>query len=58
MFPPVDKEKSFPQRELDVLQFWKDRDTYRKTLVAREGAKSFVFYEGPPTTRATASPGR
>ncbi|MBA3484358.1 MAG: isoleucine--tRNA ligase [Pirellulales bacterium] len=57
MFPPVEKDKSFPQRELDVLQFWKDRDTYRKTLAAREGAKPFVFYEGPPTANGMPHPG-
>ncbi len=57
MFPPVDKEKSFPQRELEVLQFWKDRDTYRKTLAAREGAPPFIFYEGPPTANGMPHPG-
>ena len=57
MFPPVDKNESFPQRELDVLRFWKDRDTYRKTLAAREGAPPFVFYEGPPTANGMPHPG-
>jgi len=56
MFPPVDK-KSFPDRELEVLELWRAQDTYRKTLVARAGAPSFVFYEGPPTANGMPHPG-
>src|SRR5687767_6743254 len=57
MFPPVDKDKSFPQREVEILQFWKEHDTYHKTLRAREGAPPFVFYEGPPTANGMPHPG-
>jgi isoleucyl-tRNA synthetase len=57
MFPPVDNDKTFPQRELEVLQFWKDRDVYHQTLAAREGAPPFVFYEGPPTANGMPHPG-
>ena len=56
MFPPVDK-KSFPERELDVLHFWKEHDTYHKSLAARAGAPPFVFYEGPPTANGMPHPG-
>ncbi|RIK82614.1 MAG: isoleucine--tRNA ligase [Planctomycetota bacterium] len=57
MFPPVDKDRSFPERELDVLRFWKERDTYHKSLAKREGAEPFVFYEGPPTANGLPHPG-
>jgi isoleucyl-tRNA synthetase len=57
MFPPVDNDKTFPQRELEVLQFWKDRDIYHQSLAAREGAPPFVFYEGPPTANGMPHPG-
>jgi isoleucyl-tRNA synthetase len=57
MFPAVDKDKSFPQRELDILQFWKDREIYAKSLKARRDGKPFVFYEGPPTANGMPHPG-
>jgi isoleucyl-tRNA synthetase len=56
MFPPVDK-KSFPLRELDVLAFWREHDTYHKSLAARADAPPFVFYEGPPTANGMPHPG-
>jgi len=57
MFPAVEKDKSFPQREVDVLQFWKERQIYHNTLAARAGAPPFVFYEGPPTANGMPHPG-
>ena len=39
MFPAVDKNKSFPQRELVVGAFWKEHGIYEKTLAARAGAR-------------------
>ncbi|WP_145060254.1 isoleucine--tRNA ligase [Adhaeretor mobilis] len=57
MFPPVDKEKSFPQREEAILDFWKENGIYEKTLAARAEAPPFVFYEGPPTANGMPHPG-
>ena len=63
MFPAVDKNKSFPQRELVVGAFWKEHGIYEKTLAAREGAPPVIRYvtiplitplDGPPL--APASP--
>ncbi len=42
-------------REERVLEFWKENKIFDKTLVATEGKKEFVFYEGPPT--ANGNPG-
>jgi len=39
----------------DVLQRWDKEDVFRKSLEIREGAPSFVFYEGPPS--ANGMPG-
>ncbi len=39
----------------DILQFWKENDTFDKSVTTREGAKPFVFYEGPPS--ANGMPG-
>ncbi|MBR4115727.1 MAG: class I tRNA ligase family protein, partial [Bacteroidales bacterium] len=33
----------------DVLQKWLDDDTFSKSVSTREGHKSFVFFEGPPS---------
>ena len=33
----------------DVLQKWLDDDTFTKSVSTREGHKSFVFFEGPPS---------
>ncbi len=35
--------------EQDVRKFWEDHKIFEKSLEAREGAKRFVFWEGPPT---------
>ena len=57
MFSPIDSSLSFPERELEVLEFWKERQIYQKSLDAREGASPFVFYEGPPTANGMPHPG-
>ncbi|MBA4107338.1 MAG: isoleucine--tRNA ligase [Pirellula sp.] len=57
MFPPVDKDRGFPERELDVLRFWKEENVYQQTLAARADAPPFIFYEGPPTANGMPHPG-
>src|SRR5512136_3509576 len=49
MFEPVSSRVNFPQLETSVLDFWKQRDIMRRSMSEREGAASYVFYEGPPT---------
>ena len=39
----------------EVLDRWKERDTFRKSLQVRQGAPEFVFFEGPPS--ANGMPG-
>ncbi len=39
----------------EVLNQWDENDVFRKSLEIREGAPSFVFYEGPPS--ANGMPG-
>ena len=39
----------------EILKRWDDNDVFRKSLEIREGAPSFVFYEGPPS--ANGMPG-
>ena len=51
----VDPDQSFPALEERVLERWKERDVFARSLEQRKGAEQFVFYEGPPT--ANGRPG-
>jgi isoleucyl-tRNA synthetase len=57
MFQAVESSISFPKLEEKIIQFWKDRAIYEQSLSAREGAKPFIFYEGPPTANGLPHPG-
>ncbi|SHJ93021.1 Isoleucyl-tRNA synthetase [Reichenbachiella agariperforans] len=37
----------------EVLEFWKKNDIFKKSVDEKEGAESFVFYEGPPSANGT-----
>jgi isoleucyl-tRNA synthetase len=51
----VDPRQELPALELEVLERWRERDVFAESLRARESAKQWVFYEGPPT--ANGPPG-
>jgi isoleucyl-tRNA synthetase len=51
----VDPRRDLPELEQEILGRWRERDVFRASLRAREGAPSWVFYEGPPT--ANGPPG-
>jgi isoleucyl-tRNA synthetase len=54
-YRPVDPKQSFPQLEERILERWRERDVFRRSLAQREGAPVWSFYEGPPT--ANGRPG-
>jgi isoleucyl-tRNA synthetase len=54
-FQPVDPKVDFPTLERRVLEGWKERDVFARSLQQREGAPEWIFYEGPPT--ANGKPG-
>jgi isoleucyl-tRNA synthetase len=54
-FRPVDPKQSFPELEERVLDRWRERDVFTRSLANREGAEVWSFYEGPPT--ANGKPG-
>lgn len=37
----------------EILDFWKKNDVFKKSISQKEGAPSFVFYEGPPSANGT-----
>ncbi|MBQ4062667.1 MAG: isoleucine--tRNA ligase [Bacteroidaceae bacterium] len=44
-----------PQINKEVLKEWEENDLFSKSMTEREGAPSFVFFEGPPS--ANGMPG-
>lgn len=48
MFKPVSNKLSFPQMEEEILRFWQEDGTFKKSIANRQGAKEYVFYDGPP----------
>ena len=48
MYKPVNPKANFPKQEEEVLQFWKDNDTFNKSVSQREGAEEYIFFDGPP----------
>ncbi|MGC1801017.1 MAG: isoleucine--tRNA ligase [Solirubrobacterales bacterium] len=54
-FRPVDPKQSFPALEETVLERWRERDVFARSLARRESAPLWGFYEGPPT--ANGRPG-
>lgn len=49
------KQLNYPQTEIEVLNWWKDKSIFKKSLVSREDGIPFTFFEGPPT--ANGKPG-
>lgn len=47
-FKSVNQRQSFPDLEKEILQFWRENDTFRKSIENRKDAKEFTFYDGPP----------
>ncbi|MDT0417360.1 isoleucine--tRNA ligase [Streptomyces sp. DSM 41982] len=54
-YRPVPAQVDLPALEHDVLDLWRERDTFARTLAQSEGRPEWVFYEGPPT--ANGMPG-
>ncbi|MDD7014409.1 MAG: isoleucine--tRNA ligase [Spirochaetales bacterium] len=48
MYKSVDPKADFPKLEEEVLNFWQENDTFKKSVAQREGAEDFTFYDGPP----------
>jgi isoleucyl-tRNA synthetase len=48
MFDPVDPNQSLPDLELGILKYWREEDTFKRSLKHREKNEVFSFYDGPP----------
>ncbi len=49
LYKKVSTSLNFVERELEVLDYWKQNDIFKKSMTMREGAPLFTFYDGPPT---------
>jgi isoleucyl-tRNA synthetase len=54
-FRPVDPKQSFPELEERILERWRERDIFHRSLEQRSDTPVWSFYEGPPT--ANGEPG-
>jgi len=57
MFDRVPPSVAFPQLEDQIAQFWREHAIYDQSLQRRQHARSFVFFEGPPTANGMPHPG-
>ena len=44
----VPAQPSFPALEREVLEYWRERDTFLASVRQRPADREFVFYDGPP----------
>ncbi|MCH2022233.1 MAG: isoleucine--tRNA ligase [Saprospiraceae bacterium] len=49
------KKLDLPEIDKKILDFWEKNNVFEKSMSEREGAPSFVFFEGPPS--ANGKPG-
>ncbi|MGH8930053.1 MAG: isoleucine--tRNA ligase, partial [Egibacteraceae bacterium] len=54
-FEPVDQQPDLSALEKRILERWRERDVFRRSLERTAGGPLFCFYEGPPT--ANGRPG-
>ncbi|MCL1845860.1 MAG: isoleucine--tRNA ligase [Defluviitaleaceae bacterium] len=49
MYEKVSTSLNFAEREMTVLDLWRERDVFAQSIELRQNAPVFMFYEGPPT---------
>jgi isoleucyl-tRNA synthetase len=54
-YRPVPPRVELPELEHEVIEFWRDNDTFAASLARNDGNEPWTFYEGPPT--ANGQPG-
>jgi isoleucyl-tRNA synthetase len=46
---PEYKHLNLPEINKQILEFWKENNTFQKSISSRQGKPTFTFYEGPPS---------
>ncbi len=49
VYSKVNSDMNFVSREKEVGEFWKEHDTFRKSMENRKKGPVYTFYDGPPT---------
>lgn len=49
MYSKVDTNMNFVEREHKVIDFWKEKKIFQKSMDARKDGETYTFYDGPPT---------
>ncbi len=49
MYSKVDTNMNFVEREHKVIDFWKDKKIFQKSMDSRKDGETYTFYDGPPT---------
>lgn len=52
-FNKVNPKQSFPELEKEIINYWKENDTFKKSIITRENSEEFDFYDGPPFATGT-----
>ncbi|MFA7319642.1 MAG: isoleucine--tRNA ligase [Parcubacteria group bacterium] len=48
MFKKVDLKKKYSEMEKEVIGFWRENGTFKKSVEQRDKKDAYVFYDGPP----------
>lgn len=49
MYQKVPTDLKFNERELEVLEFWRNHNIFQRSMEKNDGKENFTFYDGPPT---------
>ncbi|MCL2320842.1 MAG: isoleucine--tRNA ligase, partial [Oscillospiraceae bacterium] len=49
MYKKIDQERTFRQKEDDILKLWDEKDIVKKNFNLNQDGEYFTFNEGPPT---------
>ncbi len=49
MYSKVDTNMNFVEREHKVIDFWKEKKIFQKSMDSRKNGETYTFYDGPPT---------
>ena len=49
MYKKVSTDLNFVDREKEDSEFWKENNTFKKSMEQRKQGETFTFYDGPPT---------
>ncbi|MHC1584741.1 MAG: isoleucine--tRNA ligase [Candidatus Syntropharchaeia archaeon] len=56
-FRKIEAVPELPKMEERILEFWKEKDLFKRSVDRREGCERFIFVEGPPTANGIPHPG-